>query len=80
MKLLVFIERPHLNEMVEGDLLSKFKQKKYPNRGMPNKALSKHKLWFTKWTTQTKISSRINNERANILPPDLFGRASCHKN
>ena len=24
--------------MVEGDLLSKFKQKKYPNKGIPNKA------------------------------------------
>ena len=27
-----FIERPHSNEMVERNLFSKFKQKKYPNK------------------------------------------------
>ena len=43
-----FIEISHWDEMVEDDLLSKFKQEIYPNKGISNKALSKHKLCSTK--------------------------------
>ena len=72
LKTMAFKERPLWDEMFEGYLLSKFKQKKYPNKGILSKALSKHKLWSTKWTIQTKPPWRINNERANVLSLDLF--------
>ena len=51
--------------MVEDDLLSKFKQEIYPNKGIPNKALSKHKLCSTNWAIQTNLPSKINKERTN---------------
>ena len=63
MKLLAFIERSHWDKTAEGDLLSKFKQKKYPNKGIYNKALS----WSTKWNIQNNLPSRSNNESAYVL-------------
>ena len=60
--------------MVEGNFLSKFKQKKYPNKSKSTKALSNY------GPLNVPYKPIFLQEITMTVPPDLIQRAACHKN